>query len=239
MPDSVWKLRSSGLFVARRESWVPGGFVTNPGLTSGATNRPPRRGCNECLSLGDCERRNFLHEQRLPVDLGPTNAVRMNIDWRRPIIFEGTELPDVTIAIDHLGMHDNLPGISEETSEWLWHFTVCVGRKKTDDSATVLLRATEALNLAKQHRDNLKQTVPKHFQGPLEPEVIDDWIAALETIVGIASTCESCSWEAPLRPGDKNYGRPLEEVREEMLKRADLGFERHNNRPWWKRLFSG
>jgi hypothetical protein len=167
------------------------------------------------------------------------NAVRMNNDWKRPIIFEGTQLPDATIAIDHLGMHDNLPGISERTSEWLWHFTICVGRNKTDDSEAVLLHATEALNLAKQHRDNLMQTVPKHFQRTFEPEVVDDWIDALETIVVIASNRKSCSWVAPLRPGDKNYGRPLAEVREEMLKRADLAFEFHNKRPWWKRLFSG
>jgi hypothetical protein len=59
-------------------------------------------------------------------------------DWRRPIVFEGIELPVTAIAIDHLGMYGNLPGISEAASEFLWRFTICVGRPHTIESEVII-----------------------------------------------------------------------------------------------------
>ena len=112
----------------------------------------------------------------------------MGKNWQRPIVFEGIELPGVTIAIDHLGMYGNLPEISEPTSKWLWHFTVCVGCPNTADSQVIIQHASEALHLAEKFRDRLMQTVPKHFSGAFEPGIVDQWIGALRTITDVAST---------------------------------------------------
>lgn len=162
----------------------------------------------------------------------------MDENWRRPILFEGVELPDVCIAIDHLGLHDNLPEMSEATSEWLWRFTVCVGRSRTAESAVILHHCSEALRLTEQFRSRLVTTVPEHFQGQFDPVVIDQWIGALKTIIEIASTRSECSWEAPLRPGDSQFGRSLSDVNNEMLAKMDKCFQHAQRKPWWKRLWS-
>jgi hypothetical protein len=159
-------------------------------------------------------------------------------DWRRPIIFEGVELPLSAIAIDHLGMYGNLPDMSEPTSEFLWRFTVCVGRPLTVESEVVIRHCSEALALAESSRERLIVTVPAHWDGPFDSSVVDEWISALRTILSIAATRPQCTWEAPLRPDDQNYGRPLAEVHSEMLGRMQKCFDRAQKRPWWKRLFS-
>jgi hypothetical protein len=146
--------------------------------------------------------------------------------WHRPIIFEGVELPGVAIAIDHLGLHGNLPEMSEGTGLWLWRFTICVGLRRTDASETILHHAQEALALATQFRDRLLQTVPLHYDGPFEPGVLDAWIAALERIIAIARSRRSCSWEAPLRPGDSGFGRSPEENMKELGERLDKAIKR-------------
>ena len=159
-------------------------------------------------------------------------------DWRRPIVFEGVELPSSAIAIDHLGMYGNLPDMSEPTSEFLWRFTICVGRPLTVESEVVIRHCSEALALTENSKDRLILTVPAHWDGPFDSSVVDEWISTLRTIVGIAAKQSQCTWEAPLRPDEPNYGRPLAEVQSEMLGRMQKCFDRAHKRPWWKRLFS-
>lgn len=167
----------------------------------------------------------------------PPPAEKKN-EWRRPIIFEGVELPSSAIAIDHLGMYDNLPEMSEPTSEFLWRFTICVGRPRTVESAVIVRHCSEALALAESSHDRLMATVPAHWDGPFDPDVIDEWISTLRTVVSIAAKQSQCSWEAPLRLGEPNYGRPTAEVQTEMLAKMQKCFDAAQKRPWWKRLFS-
>ena len=162
----------------------------------------------------------------------------MKRDWKRSIIFEGVELPGSAIAIDHLGMYGNLPGISEAASEWLWRLTICVGCPKTENSEVITLHASEALRLAEHFRNRLIQTVPEKFTEPFESQIIDEWINALRIIIEVASTRHQCTWESPLRPDDPNYGRPLVEVHSEMVAKMEKCFERANKKPWWKKLLS-
>jgi len=159
-------------------------------------------------------------------------------DWRRPIVFEGVELPVTAIAISHLGMYENLPGLSEATSEFLWRFTVCVGRPLTIESEVIRGHCSEALSLVEKHREQLAVRISKHWDGVFDPPIIDEWILVLQTMLDIAAKQPYCTWEAPLRPGDPNYGRSLAEVELEMFEKMQRCFDQANRRPWWKRLFS-
>jgi hypothetical protein len=155
-------------------------------------------------------------------------------DWRRPIVFEGIELPVTAMGIDHLGMYDNLPGLSEAASEFLWRFTVCVGRPQTSDSEIIVRYCSETLMLVEKHRDRLVLSVPKHWDGGFDPAIIDDWVVALKTMLDIAVRRSRCTWEAPLRPDEPNFGRPAAEVEAEMFAKMQACFDKTRRKPWWK-----
>lgn len=122
--------------------------------------------------------------------------------WERSIIFEGVALPDTVISIDHLGMYDNLPEMSEETSLWLWRFTICVGMPRSDRSEIVLRHVSETLDLITRFRSRLLLTVPAQYQGLFTEDVLDSWAMALRTMLDIAAGQTQCTWEAPLEPGE-------------------------------------
>lgn len=159
-------------------------------------------------------------------------------DWRRPIIFEGTELPVTAIAIDHLGMYDNLPGLSLAASEFLWRFTVCVGRPQTIASEVIIRHCSETLTLVEKYRDQLAVSVPKHWDGVFDPLIIDEWVMVLQRMLRIAAKQRQCTWEAPLRPDEPNYGKPFAQVEAEMFEKMQKRFDNAHRKPWWKRLFS-
>lgn len=160
------------------------------------------------------------------------------MDWRRPIIFEGVELPPEAIAIDHLGMYDNLPGISAEASEWLWQFCICVGRPRTEQSDIIRRHAIETLELVNRNRSELPARVARQFDESFEDSIIETWIESLETMIEIGATTNECTWEAPLQPGEPNYGRPWEDIEAEMMSGLDKAIAKAQRKPWWKRLFS-
>ena len=147
--------------------------------------------------------------------------------WQRPILFEDFALPETAIAIDHLGMYDNLPEMSEATSEWLWRFTICVGRPRTDASENIHRHVSETLNLSCQFRERLLQTVPKHFDETFEPAVLDSWQQALQKIMEISASRSQCTWEVPLRPGDQHYGRSSAEIANKIQSRLDKTIARY------------
>ena len=153
-------------------------------------------------------------------------------------MFEGVDLPQEAIAIDHLGMYDNLPGISEEASEWLWKFCVCVGRTRTDRSDVIRRHAIETLELIHRNRRELPERVAKHFDESFEASFIDRWVDTLEAIIEICGSRDECAWEAPLRPDEPNYGLPWEEVEAKMMKGLDKAIAKAQTKPWWRRLFS-
>lgn len=146
----------------------------------------------------------------------------------RPILFEGSALPGTAIAIDHLGMYDNLPEMSEATSDWLWHFTICVGRPRSDSSENILRHVSEARKLTCQYRARLLQTVPAHFDGIFDSEVLDSWVVALQVMEEMAASRPRCTWEAPLRPGDQYYGSNRTDIAADMLSRLDKAIDRAN-----------
>ncbi len=155
-------------------------------------------------------------------------------DWRRPIVFEGTQLPLTAIAIDHLGMYDNLPGLSDAASEFLWIFTICVGRPRTLESELIMRYCSETLALVEKHQDQLVLSVPKHWNGEFDSRIIDEWMVVLQTMLRIASTRYQCTWEAPLRPDEPNYGRPFAEVEAQMFENMQKCFDKAQKKPWWR-----
>jgi hypothetical protein len=145
----------------------------------------------------------------------------MPADWERTIIFEGVDLPGCAIAIDHLGRSDNLPEMSEATSQWLWRFTICVGRPRSCDSKTICNHVGEALELTERFRERLVETVARHYDDTFTPKVIYDWLLTLRTILRIASSREECNWIAPLCPGEPNYGLAWPEIARDLADRLD------------------
>jgi hypothetical protein len=111
--------------------------------------------------------------------------------WARPIVFEGVTLPGTAFAIDHLA---RLPGLSDEASEWLWRFTICCGRINSDDSARIVRVVSETLHATEASRSHLLATLPSHFDGPFDEEVLADWLLTLRTILNIARGQVRCSW---------------------------------------------
>ena len=123
----------------------------------------------------------------------------MNIElkkWMVPIFFEGIELSPISIAIDQLGMHHNLPQISEEASKWLWRFTICRGVNKNDQGETVFKHVSETLFLTKKTREDLLVRVPHTFDGDFTETHLDMWINDLETILEACKDKEMCCWTA-------------------------------------------
>lgn len=125
----------------------------------------------------------------------------MPADWERPIFFEGVELHGVMIAVDHLGLYDNLPEMSEETSIWLWRFTICVGVIREDSSASVVNAVSETLELIQRFRGRLLKTLPDHYPG-FQEEVLEAWRQSLEQILCLAEERAHCKWQSPLLPTD-------------------------------------
>ena len=115
-------------------------------------------------------------------------------DWAFTIIFEGIQLPRLACAIDHLGMHNNLPGLSEQASEWLWRFTICKDKTTTGPSQEIIKTTNEVLNLMSFHQESLLRTVPKHFDGPFHETELEQWYSTLRMINQIAATKDECSW---------------------------------------------
>ena len=115
-------------------------------------------------------------------------------EWAIPIRFEGVDLSPISIVIDHLGMYGNLPGISEEASLWLWQFTICRGRQRTDSAETIEKIVTEILTLVKHNRKHVLDSVPKHFDGSFTEEHLNFWIADLEMMLSLCKGKSKCAW---------------------------------------------
>jgi len=144
------------------------------------------------------------------------------------IIFEGHELPKAALHLDHLGMYGNLPGISDETSEWLWRFPICLGHTREDSSDRVIRYASETLQLCLQHKDHLLANFAAHFAGKLEPVFYDDWVWCLNHMISIAKDRPQCHWVAPLIPGDENYGRSKVDNLSVMAAKIEHAIEKTN-----------
>jgi hypothetical protein len=129
----------------------------------------------------------------------------MGSHWERAILFEGIALPGTAIAIDHLGMYDNLPEMSEATALWLWDFTICVGRKRTDSSDNILRHVRETRDLLAKFRERLLVSVPQHYDSSFSSATLDSWMTALQTVEAIAKSRSQCSWEAAVRKGDLGF----------------------------------
>ncbi len=114
-------------------------------------------------------------------------------EWERPIFFEGIELPGSAIEIDVLGMYGHLPEMSEEASLWLWHFTICVGVEKSDESAKIIPLVREVLGLVTANRSRLLNRL-KQTDG----QTLDEWILTLNTILEVAGRQPYCTWTAPI-----------------------------------------
>lgn len=117
-------------------------------------------------------------------------------EWMTPIIFEGVELSPISIVIDHLGMYDNLPDLSEETAKWLWQFTICRGAKKTDSAENIIKHINEALSLVDSGRDHLFKNVPKRFDGSFSDVHLNLWINDLTNILDACKDKSTCTWTA-------------------------------------------
>jgi hypothetical protein len=115
-------------------------------------------------------------------------------EWMTPILFEGIELSPISVAIDHLGMYGNLPELSEETSKWLWEFTICQGIKKNDKGKIIHKHISETLLQTNTFRDHLLKNVPNHFDGKFSEVHLDMWINDLETMLEACKNKDECSW---------------------------------------------
>ena len=149
-------------------------------------------------------------------------------EWERAIQFEDVTLPGSAMAIDHLGMYGNLPELSEASSKWLWHLTICVGTPKFSDSETIIRHATETLELVEKHRPRLLRSIPERYAGTFSGRVLDEWRLALQLMIDAASSRQYCMWIAPLRPDEPNYGRPWQELIAEMRQNMEKSFASTN-----------
>lgn len=116
-------------------------------------------------------------------------------EWAVQILFEGVALSPLSIAIDHLGKHENLPKISEEASLWLWQFSVCRGRSRTDKSEKIQAIVSEVLQLINEDKQQLIKSIRRNFDGPFTEEHLDLWIQDLEAILRLSHGKEKCTWE--------------------------------------------
>ena len=112
----------------------------------------------------------------------------------KPIIFEDTELSEISYMIDHLGAYENLPDLSEETSVWLWRFTICSGLIKNESSESIQKHIHEVLKNIKQEKNKLVQKIDEHFIGPFTESKLSLWINDLETILTKSKATQTCSW---------------------------------------------
>lgn len=148
----------------------------------------------------------------------PASASQDHSNWQRPIIFEGNQLPGASISLDRFASTEFLPGIAEETALWFWRFTICVGRLRSAPSEEICSHVDRVIDLSLQRDDKLRTFAADHVDKCFDRSVLDDWLASLGTIRRIAGGCDDCSWIAPLRPGDKNYGKSYGEVAKNISK---------------------
>lgn len=114
----------------------------------------------------------------------------------KPIIFEGIDLSPISIALDHLGMYENLPDLPEETSKWLWHFCICRGVTNKEEGKVVQKNISLILSQVITHREHLLENVPIHFDGEFNETHLNMWIKDLETIIKACENKAECSWTA-------------------------------------------
>jgi phenylpropionate dioxygenase-like ring-hydroxylating dioxygenase large terminal subunit len=117
-------------------------------------------------------------------------------EWMVPIIFEGVELSPISIVIDQLGMYGVLPGLSEETSKWLWHFTICHGVKNTDSTDNVIKHVKETLSILNAEHGHVLETVSKIFDGDFSEDFLDLWVCDLTNILNASKNKSTCTWTA-------------------------------------------
>ena len=118
----------------------------------------------------------------------------MNHSWEKEILFNTQTLPGVAIAIDHLNQ-STLEEIPDETSEWLWRFTICDGTENVELADTAIKHATIALSLLLSNRKSFEKNVSNKLGNRFVTETVNGWIKSLEIIIEEASKREMCHWK--------------------------------------------
>jgi hypothetical protein len=112
-----------------------------------------------------------------------------------PIIFEGTELPLAMCYVDVAALYDYIPNFPEETSEWLWRFTICLDREREDQSKVIQQHVSRTLELIAQHRETLyKRMVAKGRDTDQTKRDIKDWEQGLAAVLTISKNTTPCKW---------------------------------------------
>lgn len=109
----------------------------------------------------------------------------------RAILFEDTILPKYAHLIDVMTNRLELP---EETKSWFFHFSVCVGIQKTDQSDAVILHSERALDAFQKISIKTRGSLQKQFSDDDFTSVLEDWRNTLITMVRIAQSKEACTW---------------------------------------------
>ena len=114
-------------------------------------------------------------------------------EWMTPNIFEGIELSQISIVLDHLGMFENLPDLPDETAKWLWQFTICRGVEKTDSAKNIVKHIEKTLSFVITRRDHLLENVPKRFDGNFSESHLNLWIDDLNIILAACENKSKCT----------------------------------------------
>jgi len=111
------------------------------------------------------------------------------------IAFEGEDLPLPMCCVDLAALYDYLPGIPEETSEWMWAFTICLDRQRSAPGPEVLHHAGILRRQMDAHRGMLVDAL---IHSGRDPERVDTlvagWGRGLGQICRLASEREVCRW---------------------------------------------
>ena len=78
----------------------------------------------------------------------------------------------------------------------------------------------------------------KALHGRAEPQFFGEWVWTLEKLIEIAQRRDTCSWEAPLIPGDHNYWKTWSEISTGMLERLERNVAQSagEKRQFWQRV---
>ena len=134
---------------------------------------------------------------RLP-STSPLMLVRDNMTSREhlfDIVFEGELLPHPLCYVDVCALYDYIPDFPEDTADWLWTFTTCLERRRTDHSQIINKHATAALEAITRNQRCLEDNLIKTGRSKEQIDAdIDAWQSGLATIVRHAKAKDACSW---------------------------------------------
>jgi hypothetical protein len=109
------------------------------------------------------------------------------------IVFNNKHLPLGAVFIDYCASNVFFD-IEDELSLWFWKFTICVGRKRTEQSSIVIENATKLKALLVNNETDVKEKIYSKFEQKDSSSIYGWWMDTLNIMIRSAKDSDISEW---------------------------------------------